>query len=108
MVLGLLKMAIRMSKSSFFLVTLFFFSFYEMYFLLHSHLLGLVIPSGLDSGVMIKTILYFFTVFALIIGVFFIRKFSKLNIVYFCSFFTFFSNILSHFGRFYHDFYRNI
>lgn len=85
MVLDLLKMAIRMPKSSFFLVTLFFFSFYEMYFILHSHLLGLVIPSGFDSGVMIQTILYFFTIFSLIIGVFLVRKFSKLNIVYFCS-----------------------
>jgi hypothetical protein len=84
MVLGFLRTEIRMSKSSFFVVAIFFFAFYESYYFLFSNLLEPVVPFGLDSLV-VQGALHFFTAIILLFGSIIIQKFNKLKIIYFCS-----------------------
>ncbi|MCW3997827.1 MAG: hypothetical protein NWF10_04585 [Candidatus Bathyarchaeota archaeon] len=73
-----------MSKSSFFVVAIFFFAFYESYYFLFSNLLEPVVPFGLDSLV-VQGALHFFTAIILLFGSIIIQKFNKLKIIYFCS-----------------------
>ena len=87
MVLGFLKTEIHMSKSSFFVVAIFFFSFYEVYYILLADLLEQIVPFGLDVSV-VQGVLYFFTAVVLLFGSFLIKKFNKLKIIYFCSIIT--------------------
>jgi len=87
MVLGFLKTEIHMSKSSFFVVAIFFFSFYEVYYILLADLLEQIVPFGLDVSV-VQGVLYFFTAVVLLFGSFLIKKFNKLKIIYFCSVIT--------------------
>lgn len=82
--LGFLKTGIQLSKSSFFIVFIFFFAFYEVYYFLLTNFLGQIIPFGFDV-VMVQGVLYFFTGFVLFFGSFLIQKFNKLKVIYFCS-----------------------
>ncbi len=93
MVLNFLKTGLRLSKSSFFIVTIFFFAFYEVYYLLLANFLEQIIPFGLDVG-MVQGILYFFTAVVLLFGSFLIQKFNKLLIIYSCSAINCFFTIL--------------
>ncbi|KON34192.1 MAG: hypothetical protein AC479_01730 [miscellaneous Crenarchaeota group-6 archaeon AD8-1] len=79
-----LRTGIQISKRDFFVIIIFFFAFFEAYYFLITNFLEQVIPSSLDI-VMLQGILYFFTCIILLFGSFFIQKFSKLKIIYFCS-----------------------
>ena len=82
--ISFLKTEIHMSKSSFFIVTIFFFAFYEVYYLLLANFLEQIVPFGLDVGI-VQGVLYFFTAVVLLFGSFLIQKFNKLIIIYSCS-----------------------
>jgi hypothetical protein len=84
MPLGFLKTEIYVSKSSFFLVALFFFSFFEAYYFLASYLLQQVNFFGLDS-LALQTVFHFFAVVVLFVGSFLINKLNKLKLIYVCS-----------------------
>lgn len=79
-----IKTGIQLSKTSFFLVSIFFFAFYEIYYFLLSNFLDYVIPFGLDIN-WLRGILYFFTVLVLFFSGFFIKKLNNLKIIYSCS-----------------------
>lgn len=82
--LGFLKTGIQLSKGSFFVVTIFFFAFYEVYYFLLSNFLGQIIPFNLDVAA-VQGVMYFFTCIILFFGSFLIQRFNKLKIIYSCS-----------------------
>ena len=100
--LGFLKTGLQISKSSFFVVAIFFFAFYEVYYFLLTNFLVQIIPFNLDV-IAVKGVLYFFTCSILFFGSFLIQKYNKLKIIYFCSFlnclfsFLFFANLFEGF-----------
>jgi MFS family permease len=100
--LRFLKTGIQLSKTSFFLVSIFFFAFYEIYYFLLTNFLDYVIPFGLEID-WLRGILYFFTVLVLFFSGFLIKKFNKLKIIYFCSIFNSIFSILI-FGNFFEGF----
>lgn len=80
-----LKTEIYISKKSFFIVTIFFFVFYESYYFLFSNFLVETMPFGFNED-MVRGSLHFFTAIVLLFGGFFLRKFNKLKIIYGSSF----------------------
>lgn len=82
--LDLLKTEINISKSCFFVVTIFFFAFYESYYFLFSNFLSEVVPFSSDN-IVVQGGLHFFTAIILVFGSFLLQKINKLRIIYSCS-----------------------
>lgn len=84
MIFGFLRTSIQISKSRFFLIALFFFSFFTSYYFIASYILQRISFFNLETA-FLQAIFHFFSVFILLVSSYAIKKINKIKLVYFCS-----------------------
>jgi len=82
--LGLLKSDIQFSKRDFLVSAIFFFSFFEAYFLFTYHLLGYIVPA-VESLLVIQAAFHVVIVATLFFGSRILHRFNNLRVIYVCA-----------------------